>query len=48
MEVSTERHDGVLFANVSGRIDPKGAGALQTAITRALQNGDHAVILDFE
>ena len=48
MELSTERQDGVLLANVSGRIDPKSAGALETAITGALQNGDRAVILDFE
>ena len=48
MELSTERRDGVLLANVSGRIDPKSAGALETAITGALQNGDRAVILDFE
>ena len=48
MELSTERQDGVLLANVSGRIDPKSAGALETAIAGALQNGDHAVILDFE
>ena len=48
MEFSTERHDGVLIANVSGRIDPKGASALETAITGALRNGDRFVILDFE
>ena len=48
MELSTERRDGVLLANVSGRIDPKSAGALETAIAGALQNGDRAVILDFE
>ncbi|MDE0391550.1 MAG: STAS domain-containing protein [Rhodospirillales bacterium] len=48
MEVTTERHGDVLVANVIGRIDPKGAGALQTAITAALQDGDRAVLLDFE
>ena len=48
MELSSERHDGVLIVNVSGRIDPKCAGAFQTAITGALQHGDRAVILDFE
>ena len=48
MEVTTERHEGVLVATVSGRIDPKSAGALQTAITAALRDGDRAVILDFE
>ena len=48
MELSSERHDGVLIVNVRGRIYPKCAGALQTAITGALQRGDRAVILDFE
>ena len=48
MEVTTERHDNVLIANVSGRIEPKSAQALQATITAALQQRDRAVILDFE
>ena len=48
MEVTTERHDGVLIANVSGRIDPKSAGSLESVITGALRNGDRTVIMDFE
>ena len=48
MEVTTERQGGVLFTNVSGRIDPKSAGALETAITGALRNGDRVVVMDFE
>ena len=48
MEVTTERQGGVLFMNVSGRIDPKSAGALETAITGALRNGDRVVVMDFE
>lgn len=48
MEVATERHDGVLVARVSGRIEPANAQALKTTITAALQVGDRAVILDFE
>lgn len=48
MDVTTERHDGVLVAAVSGRIDPKSAGSLETTISAALQGGDRAVILDFE
>ena len=48
MEVTTERHDNVLIAGVSGRIDPKSAQALQKTITAALKTGDRAVILDFE
>ena len=47
MEVSSERRGDVLVAAVSGRIDPKSAGALETVITGALQNGDRAVVLDF-
>ena len=48
MEVRTERHDGVLIAHLSGRIDPAGAGALEQTITAALQEGDRAVLMDFE
>ena len=48
MDVTVERHDSVLVAAVSGRIDPKSAGSLETTITAALQGGDRAVILDFE
>ena len=48
MDVSTERRGDVLIAAVSGRIDPRSASALQTAITAALQGGDRAVVLDFE
>ena len=48
MNVLIERYDNVLVAGVSGRIDPKSAGSLQTTITDELRNGDRAVILDFE
>ena len=48
MELRTERHDGVLIAHLSGRIDPPAAGGLESAITGVLRNGDRAVILDFE
>ena len=48
MNVSIERYDNVLVAVVSGRIDPKSAGSLQTTTTDELRNGDQAVILDFE
>ena len=48
MEVSSERCGDVLVAGVSGRIDPKSAGTLEATITQGLQNGDRAVILDFE
>ena len=48
LEFSTERQDGVLIVNVSGRIDPKSAGALETAIDGTLVNGDRAVIMDLE
>ena len=48
MELRTERHDGVLIVHVSGRIDPKSAGALERAINGTLVNGDRAVIMDLE
>ena len=48
MELRTERHDGVLIAHLSGRIDPRVARGLELAITGVLRNGDRAVILDFE
>ena len=48
MDVTTERHGDVLVASVSGRIDPKAAGTLQTAIAAALRDGDRGVVLDFE
>ena len=48
MQVTNERHEGVLVARVSGRIEARDAGALETAITGALKNGDRAVVLDFE
>ena len=48
MQVTTERHEGVLVARVSGRIEARDAGALEKAITGALRNGDRAVVLDFE
>ena len=48
MNVTTERHENVLVASVSGRIEPASAQALGTTVTAALNNGDRAVILDFE
>ena len=48
MDVTVERQHSVLVARVSGRIDPKGAGSLEATITAALQDGDQAVVLDFE
>ena len=48
MEVTTERHGHVLIASVIGRIEPAGAQTLQTTIITAVQNGDRAVVMDFE
>ena len=48
MEVTTERHGHVLIASVIGRIEPAGAQTLQTTIIAAVQNGDRAVVMDFE
>ena len=48
MDVSIERQDGVLVARVVGRIEPTNVQSLEATITAALQNGDRAVVLDFE
>ena len=48
MEVTTERLGHVLIASVIGRIEPAGAQTLQTKIIGAVQNGDRAVVMDFE
>ena len=48
MEVITERHGGVLSARVSGRVDSTNAREFEETIRTAIQDGDRAVILDFE
>ena len=48
MEVTTERHDGVLSARVSGRVDSTKAREFEEAIRTTIQDNDRAVNLDFE
>ena len=48
MDVTTERQDGVLSAQVGGRIDSANADEFGEAIKTAIEESDRAVILDFE
>lgn len=48
MDVTTEREDGVLSVRVEGRIDGSTVLAFHEAIETAIEDGDHAVIVDCE
>ena len=48
MELTTERHDGVLSARIVGRVDSTNAREFEEAIRTVIEDGDRAVILDFE
>ena len=48
MDVTTERQDGVLSAQVGGRIDGSNAATFEEAIRKAIEESDRAVIMDFE
>ncbi len=48
MDVTTERHDGVLSADVGGRIDGSNVVQFEEAIRTAVEDSDRAVIMDFE
>ena len=48
MDVTTERQDGVLSAQVGGRIDGSNAAEFKEAIRTAIEESDRAVIMDFE
>ena len=48
MDVTTERQDGVVSAQVGGRIDGSNAAEFEEAIRTAIEESDRAVILDFE
>ena len=48
MNVTTERQDGVLSARVTGRIDAVNVRELEETIRTAIEDGDRALILDFE
>ena len=47
MDVTTERHDDVLSADVGGRIDGSNVGQFEEAIRTAIEESDRAVIMDF-
>ncbi|MCE2482591.1 MAG: STAS domain-containing protein [Alphaproteobacteria bacterium] len=48
VDVTTERHDDVLSADVGGRIDGSSAAQFEEAIRTAIEDSDRAVIMDFE
>ena len=48
MDVTTKRQDGVLSAQVGGRIDGTNASEFEEAIRTAIEESDRAVIVDFE
>ena len=48
MDVTTERQDGVLSAQVGGRIDGSNATTFEETIRTAVEESDRAVIMDFE
>ena len=48
MNLTTERQDGVLSVRVTGRIDAGNVREFEETIRTAIEDGDRAVILDFE
>ena len=48
IDVTTERIDGVLSVAVEGRIDGSTVFAFQEAIETAIEDDDHAVVVDCE
>lgn len=48
VDVTTERNDDVLSADVGGRIDGSSAAQFEEAIRTAIVDSDRAVIMDFE
>ena len=48
VNVTTEREDGVLSAEVGGHIDGSNAAEFEETIRTAIDESDRAVIMDFE
>ena len=48
MDITTERQDGILSALVSGRIDGSNVIQLEETVRTAIEDGDHAVMMDLE
>ena len=47
-DITTERHDDVLSAGVSGRIDGSNVVQFEEAVRAAIEDSDRAVVMDFE
>ena len=47
MEIKTERENGILVANVDGRVDSANAGEFEDGLSAAISEEDTGVILDF-
>ena len=48
MNVTTERREGILSAHVSRRIDAGNVREFEGTIRTAIEDGDRAMIMDFE
>ena len=48
MDVATERQDNILSVLVSGRIDSSNAMQFEETVRAAIEDGDRAVVMDFE
>ena len=48
MELTIDRDGNTLSARVNGRIDSTNAREFEEAIRTSIEDGDHAVIMDFE
>lgn len=48
MDVATERQENILSVLVSGRIDGSNAMQFEETVRAAIEDGDRAVVMDFE
>ena len=48
MDVATERQDDILSVLVSGRIDGSNVMQFEETVRTAIEESDHAVVMDFE
>ena len=47
MEIKTEREDGILIANVNGRVDSANAREFENVLSSAISDDDSSVVVDF-
>ena len=47
MEIKTEREDGILIANVNGRVDSANAREFENVLSSAISDDDTSVVVDF-